>query len=246
MKDSRISSAREKFAKQIRTLDNLQLSDGIAAGTKKWEDFKWVLADSQFVTKTRDKSDEYMAQIADKRHCPPEIKDEHRLLIKSFMNYDHGDVEPKRLLDKIALYGSVSDCEAVNIKRGTLLQDAPSQEGNPVLAKMLKPLVSLRKNGIGEQLLTVVNSTAPNSRALPDGVRCARVFRYIGTSAPASFEQYTSVGNAKRGLFLSKFTEALPPDKVCYAWYIAVYENTKGDLLDLSESLRVEIFMSKG
>ena len=246
MADYRISPAREKFAKQIRTLDDLQLKAGIAPGTKKWEDFQWKLADSEFVTATRKSSDTFMAQIADKRHCPPEIKDEHRLLVKSFMNYDHGEVEPKRLLDKIAMYGSVSDCEAVNIKRGTLLEKAPAQDGNPVVAKMLKPLISLKKNIIGEQLLLVINPENSKSRALPEGMRCARVFRFIGTSAPSSFDQYTSIGNASRGLFLSKFTEALPPDKVCYAWYIAVYETTRGELLDLSEPLRVEIFMSKG
>jgi wyosine [tRNA(Phe)-imidazoG37] synthetase (radical SAM superfamily) len=151
------------------------------------------------------------------------------------------------LLDKIALYGSVSDCEKLNIKRGTVLAQAPTQDGEPVIAKMLKPMVAIKKNGVGEHLLLVTNSDAGSSRALPDGIRCARVFCYVGTEAPNNFKQYTSVGNAKRGLFLNKFTEALPAtDKTYYAWYIAVYEDTKGNLLDLSEPLRVEIFMSKG
>lgn len=247
MAESRISPLRSKFAGQIRVLDNLQLSDGSAPGTKKWEDFNWENADSLFVTQTRKKSDELMDIINSPRNCPPEVKDEMEIVIDTFMDFDHGKINPHRLLDKIALYGSVADCEKLNIKRGTVLAQAPTQDGEPVIKKMLKPMVGLKKNGVAEHLLKVVNADAGSSRALPAGIRCARVFCYIGTEAPGNFKQYTTVGNAKRGLFLNKFTEALPAsDKTYYAWYIAVYEDTKGNLLDLSEPLRVEIFMSKG
>jgi hypothetical protein len=44
MSDTRFSCNRTKFAAKMRVIDNLQLSDDSAPGTKKWEDFKWLIA----------------------------------------------------------------------------------------------------------------------------------------------------------------------------------------------------------
>jgi hypothetical protein len=109
MNDSRISRQRTKFGGQMRVLDDLQKSDGIAPDTKKWEDFKWNSDERDFVTYTRKKSDEYMDIINSQRHCPPEIKDKMDILIVNFMDYDHDKNTGHRLLDKIALHGTIED-----------------------------------------------------------------------------------------------------------------------------------------
>ena len=243
MSQYRFSSTPSKFVPQIIVLDDLQLSPGVS-NPSRFMDWYWTSDESVWITKCREDAEKLWLKMIDTRNCPPEIKDEMKLLIRGFMAYDHGNVDPHNLLDKIADFGTIQDCESVGVKRGTPLAKAPSQDVSGMLEAMLKPAIGLRRNDIGQHLLTVVNPETPDSKAVPKGIKCARVFRYIGTTAPTKLSQYESIGNAKRGLFLSKFEDLEPQTVKIYAWYIARYESTRGVMGDPCAPLRCEVFIA--
>src|SRR3569832_20612 len=102
---------------------------------------------------------------------------------------------------------------------------------------MTKAVLALRRSAPGEHELTVTNPDTPESVALPEGGAFAEVMRYINSSdkPPASIDDYKQVGVAKRGLFISHFTD-IPFDssKKYYAWYYVRYQSKTGELGDPS------------
>ncbi|MEI6853626.1 MAG: hypothetical protein WCL06_12315 [Bacteroidota bacterium] len=245
MATARFSYIPSKFVPQIDTLDNLQLTEGTPPNTKKYQDWHWTQDESEQVTEFRKQTDEFWALIGTKRNCPPGVKDDLNLLIVNFMNFDHGKIEPHHLLNKIADFGSVDDCRTVGIKAGTVLAKAPEQGSDtPVEEKIKTPVMYLRQNLPNQQLFAVRDPDAPDSRALPKGMRCARVFRFIGKDAPTSPTQYVGVGNAKRGLFLSKFDNLnLDSKEKLFSYHYACYETTRGELLLPGVVVVCEIFV---
>jgi len=245
MSDSRFSTSPAKFTIQINVLDKLQNSQGTPPNAKKYMDWNWTAEENAYVSLTMEKANSLFNIIRVKRSCPPETRDEMKVLIKDFMAFDHGRVAPHHLLDKIADFGTLLDCETVGVKRGTPMAKTPSHGGDPLATKMLVPMVSLRSSGPGQHRLTVVNPDTPESRALPGGIKSARVYRFIGTEPPAKLSQYESIGNAKRGLFLSQFADIEPPaeNKKLYAWYIARYETTRSVVGDPCSPVKAEILL---
>jgi hypothetical protein len=229
MADSRILRQRTKFAGQIRVLDNLQISEGVPPDTKKWENWHWIDAESAHVTEVRTKAEEYWNQMVDKKNCPPNTRDEMRILIHDFMAYDHGENEPHKLLNKIADFGTIQDCNTVGVKRGTPLAKSPNLSGSNVVVSKVSPVIDVRFNKIGRHLLTVRNPETPDSRALPPGIKFARMYCAIGTTKPANLNQYVPIGNAKRGLFENLFENIESSEDRLYAFYYGRYETTKGE-----------------
>jgi hypothetical protein len=225
-------------------VDELQLSAGTPPNAKKYMDWHWTLEESDHVTKVREKADEYFELMKDKKSCPTVVRDQMNILITDFMAFDHGKTDPHNLWNKIADFGSITDCESAGIRRGTPLAKAPTQDDEvPVVEQLLQPLIGIRINAIGKHLLSVVNSASPSSKALPKGIKFAKVFVYIGTEPPANLKQYYVIGIARRGMFLNKLNDIEPVEgKDLYAWYIVRYENTKGELGEPSNRLKAEIY----
>ncbi len=244
MPNTRLPYKPADFVARMDVVDDLQLSPGTPPNAKKYLDWGWKDAESQHVTEVRKKADEYFELMKDKKNCPTTVRDQMTILIADFMAYDHGKNEPHNLWNKIADFGSITDCESAGVKRGTPLAKAPTQDDEvPVAEQVYKALIGMRSNVIGSHLLSVVNSDSPSSRALPEGINAAVVFCYIGTEAPTNNEQYKKIGNAKRGLFLNKFTDLQPvEDKKLYAWYYVRYQNSKNDWGVLSNRLKAEIY----
>jgi hypothetical protein len=243
MSQYRLSYKPADFTSKLDVIDDLQLSDGTPPHTKKYMDWNWKDDESAHVTAVRKRADELFGIMKNKKSCPTEIRDEMTILIADFMAYDHGKTEPHNLLNKIADFGSIYDCETAGVKRGTPLAKTPTLGGDPVAEQMYRALVGMRLNTIGQHLLSVVNSDTPSNNALPKGIRYARVFCYIGTEPPPKMNQYEMIGNAKRGLFLHKFTDLqFMDDRKLFAWYYVRYENTKGVMGELSNRLKAEIF----
>lgn len=242
MSNSRLSYVPSRFVSQIIVLDDLQLMAGEPADTKKFENWHWTDAESAHVTAVRVKAEEFWNQMIDKKNCPPNTRDEMRILIDDFMAYDHGENEPHKLLNKIADFGSIQDCNTVGVKRGTPLAKSPAVSGGNILASKVRPTLAVRSNLIGSHLLTVRNPETPDSRALPEGIKCARIYRYIGTVTPTKFSQYESIGNAKSGLFESLLSDVQPTEDRLYAFYIGRYEDTRGELWEACEVLKLEIY----
>jgi hypothetical protein len=75
MSRTRISSKPATFVANLRTLDNLQLSDGTPPYAKKYQEWCWTDEESAEVTKFREKSGELFDIMLSKRTCTPEIKE---------------------------------------------------------------------------------------------------------------------------------------------------------------------------
>ena len=103
-----------------------------------------------------------------------------------------------------------------------------------VAVPTVQPAGSVRKINPHEHVLQIKNPETPNSNAKPVGVRATRVFRFVGTAAPANVSQYQLVGSATRHLFTSAFA---PEDVGKKAFYIFQYENTRGETGPLSDPL---------
>jgi hypothetical protein len=101
MPNSRMPTDIGPFVSQIKVLDNLQLSPGKPPNIKKYQDWFWTQEESTRVTKFRTDADAYYKQIISGRHCPPEVKDLMKILIREFMAYDHGKTDPHSYLIKL-------------------------------------------------------------------------------------------------------------------------------------------------
>jgi hypothetical protein len=245
MSHTRISSKPETFFYQLRILDNLQNSPGTPPHTKKYQDWFWTDEESAEVTKTREKAEELYTIIEAKSTCPPEIKVEMKLLIKGFMAYDHSKHNGHHLLDKIGLFGTITDWEMTGVRRGTSLAKTTAKRSDGISSSLTSPALSLRRIGMNEHLLSVRIPESPESRTTPDGIRSINIYCFIGTESPVNNHQYEYVGRSKRGLFYKYFSNIEPVEnKRIYAWYIARYESTRGVLSAASAPLKVEIFLS--
>jgi len=223
--------------------DDLQLTNNPtpppALNYLKWG---WTAVESAQWTTYRKQSDKLFQQLSDKKKSTGDIKDQMKLLIKTVKQYDHDKITGHKLLDKVALSGTSSDCETFRVKRGTSLAKSASKTSGDT--GTLIPVLTLKKNKEGEHQLTVKNPDKPKSAALPHGMKFAKVYRFIGTAAPKSIDDYKFIGNAKRGLIISKFAdEGLDPNIKLWAWYISRYESNKGMLGEASAAIKVGVLL---
>src|ERR1035437_9754536 len=123
----RVSSVASEFAAFMQRTDDLQLSPGRVAGTHKWQDWGWTAAQSAQWTAYRNQCDLLYPKYADPKHVNTDITDEMNLLIANVKKYDNDHLTGARLLDKVALSGTISDCETFNVKRGTALAGVSHQ-----------------------------------------------------------------------------------------------------------------------
>jgi hypothetical protein len=235
----------------MQTTDKLQLSINPSTGNPKWKDWGWTSAQSAQWTSYRNQSDTLFPQWADKNHNNTDTTDQMGLLIKAVKKYDNDPLTGFHLLDRVALSGTISDCETFHVKRGTALA-AVSHQGaatartiGGLVTGPEKPVLAVKKYDVGEHVIGVTNPDTPKSHALPAGIKFAKVYRFIGTAAPTALSQYQFVGNAKRGSVLSSFSDgdlaAFPAATTVYAWYIARYESNKGVLGDACGAIRAQI-----
>jgi hypothetical protein len=117
----RISSKPSEFAPYMQSTDKLQLSIDITTGNPKWKVWGWTSAQSAQWTSYRNQSDTLFPQWSDKNHNNTDITDQMNILIKAVKKYDNDPLTGVHLLDKVALGGTISDCETFHVKRGTAL-----------------------------------------------------------------------------------------------------------------------------
>ncbi len=251
----RIPNKASAFAVYMQNTDNLQLSAGIPATTKKWQNWGWTAAQSAQWTSFRTQSDALYPQYADENHNNTSITDQMNILIKSTKKYDNDVLVGFHLLDKVALGGTINDCETFRVKRNSPLAGVSHQGAATARsvggiavgtgASAGKPVLVIKKYDVGEHRISVTNPETPTSHALPDGIKFAKVYRYIGIAAPTGINQYMFVGNAKRGSVLSSFADAdlsaFAANVSVYAWYIARYESNKGILGDACGAIHAQI-----
>jgi hypothetical protein len=243
MSNTRFSSVPAEFVSQIDVLDNRQNSPGTPPNQKKYQDWHWTDAESAAVTQMREKADELFHKTKDKANCPRSVKVELKLLIKKFLDYDHGKNNPHYLLNKVASFGSVEDWAAARVKRGTSLAKVRRSAKETIKTQMLIPLLFLRDWDIQEHLLWACNPDNITNKELPQGTRAIMIFCHIGTEPPTKLSDYLHIGKTKRGLLLKTFFDLVPVENQrLFAWYIARYENNLGEYGMPSKPLRAEIF----
>ncbi len=232
MPTSRIPSEPSQFTTYMQATDDRQLlDDPDNPGHPLYEKYKWTNAESAQWTSYRNEAQTIFTQYDTEALVNKLTRDQMNDLIRQVNDYDHGIGSIHHLLDKVALYGNMTDWEIFRVKRSTSLSDdSPTRSaelGN------LVPVITLRSSSPGQHELTVNNPETPDIHALPDNVIFAEVYRYINEVAipPKSILDFAQIGVAKRGLFLSNFADrTFDRTRKYYAWYIARYQARDGEL----------------
>jgi hypothetical protein len=228
----RIPPQFEKLVPYLQLTDNYQLADDPDnPGQPRFEKWKWEDADSAQWTEFRTEADALFIDYDAENFVNKNVRDKIKVLVRNVQEYDHDRDTGHKLLDKVALYGNVDDCNTFRVKRGTVLADeTPTHSaglGNT------KPQLALRSSSPGEHEFAVTNPDTPESRALPPGVSFCDVHRciYDATKPPASIKDYELIGVPSRGIFLSKFEDqTFDRTKKYYASYIARYRGKSGEI----------------
>jgi hypothetical protein len=214
----------------IIALDDLQTSPGITPGTFKWQSWHWTQEESEFWTSLRNVVEPLRDPYVQKTTISGAQRDKVKLAIRSAREYSSFDVSGHRLLLKIAGFGDSHAWEIANVKFGTP-RAKKAHGGKSDSTAMKQPSLTIRENILHQQLLIVLDPDAPKSKKLPDGMKFAKIYRYVGKEPPANIHQYEFIGNSYRGRFVSHFSEmGLSGDEKIYAYYIARYESKKGEL----------------
>jgi hypothetical protein len=225
----RISKDPAKFDAYMNITDDLQKSDDPITSQKKYLGWGWKDAESTQWSAFRVESNLLYAAYIDPDKTGKSAIAKMKAHIKAVRKYDNNKTEGHHLLDKVALNGTLDDCFTFNVVRGTSLEADPVRhEDDP---SGLFPVITFKKHELGSHVLAVVSAETPDSKKLPDGMAFAKVYRYIGKTAPTKLSQYEFAGNAKRGEFTSEFPDLeIPEGEAWEAWYFGRYESKKGAL----------------
>jgi hypothetical protein len=240
----RISKDPQEFDDYMNLTDNLQKSDDPITSQKKYLGWGWKDAESTQWTAFRDQSNLLFAiyKDPDKTGNAARIKmNDH---IKTVRKYDNDKKVGHHLLDKVALNGTVDDCLTFNVVRGTTLEADPvHHDYDPT---QYVPIVSLKANKMGMHLIGVSCADTPDSRSLPVGMKYAKIYRYIGKTAPEKLTDFEFVGNAKYAEFTSDFGDLVIPEGEKWdAYYFARYESENGKLGNSGPSINAPIMLTK-
>ncbi|MHB8261675.1 MAG: hypothetical protein ACYDCN_16725 [Bacteroidia bacterium] len=194
----------------------------------------WTAVESAQYTAYTTEYNLIYAEVADKKGTSTDERIDEKLLNKAIHAYDNDPLIGHHLLDKIALNGTIADCQAFGVKRGTALavptHGAATQRtiGSSIVSPVKVESISLHKIAhLLIQLLVIV--AGQKGRAKPKGVKEIMVFMSItaiGATAPL-LSTYLYVGDVKRGLLTVPQDETNEGKK---AWFIARTKNTKGQL----------------
>jgi hypothetical protein len=242
---SRIPSEPNKFVAYMDATDDYQLSiDPDNAPNLRYQKFGWTLAESGQWTLFRQEADTLFIKYNDENFVNSTIRKQMMQLIETVNDYDHDKITGHHLLDKVAMTGNIEDCTKFRVIRGSVLQDDNPTEAPELGAR--KPLLSVRKNTTGEHELSVTNPDTPESKALPEGVAAARVYRAIAAADQPVPDKsvFAFAGPAKRGHFISRLDDlTLDPNKKYYAYYYGSYVSTtqqEGDTSEIVKAMIVE------
>jgi hypothetical protein len=239
----RISKDPQEFDDYMNLTDNLQKSDDPSTSQKKYLNWGWKDAESTQWTAFREQSNLLYAiyNDPDKTGHSARVKmNEH---IATVRKYDNDKKEGHHLLDKVALNGTLDDCFTFNVVRGTALEADPvhhDYDPTPYI-----PVLSFKKYNLGSHLIGVSCADTPDSRSLPEGMKYAKIYRYMGKTAPAKLTDFEFAGNAKYGEFTSDFGDLVIPEGEKWdAYYFARYESENGKLGNPSQVVNAPIMVA--
>ena len=231
---TRISRSPKVFAPYMDRTDTYQLAivpdtrPGAAAGATvaQYVLWNWTAAESAAWTGFRNRSDIQYPLYSDTVHCTKAIRRAMKQVITDTHTYDHNSKSPAlshKLLDKIAMFGTVADCEMFNIKDGTVLgSTVMTRSKNP--AAITYSIIVLHNINLAHVLQFTRTQEGVKSHARGKGIKEIQVWRFIGTAEPADLTGFQYIGDVVRGKFLSTFNATTDKKKI--AWYYVVAKNT--------------------
>jgi hypothetical protein len=225
----RIPKNSAEFDDYMNRTDDLQKSDDPATSQKKYLTFGWKDQESAQWNTFRLQSNLLFAAYNDPDKTGKSAVAKMQEHIKTVRKYDNDKLEGHHLLDKVALGGTVDDCLTFNVVRGTALEATPVRHADDPSG--LTPVLMFKKYELGSHVLGVSCADTPGSKKLPEGMAFAKIYRFIGKTAPTKLSQYEFAGNAQRGEFTSEFPDLeIPEGESWEAWYFGRYESKKGAL----------------
>jgi hypothetical protein len=241
-KTSRISKKIAEFVLQMQVTDDLQLSILTPPSTKRFTLWGWSADESAAWTAFRTEAEVLYQIYGDPDKVTSAIRNKLKTLIINVNKYDHDPTLGHKLLDRVALLGTVDDCKSFNIKRSTSLAKVPIHgSGDPLT---LTPRVGLKEVKKGMHVIDVDEPTMPGVKGKPKGVLAILIFCYIGQQAPTSNKQYSLVGAAIRGRFIYKINDVEVQGSVrLYAFYCARYLTTTGILGEFGNEIAADVMV---
>jgi hypothetical protein len=239
----RIPVEPAEFNTYMKATDNRQLlDDPDNAGHPLYEKYTWTEEESDQWTAYRNEAETLFLLYNTEATYTTVVRDSLVTLIRNVNEFDHDRDTGHHLLDKVALYGNITDWEIYRVKRLTALADETVTESPDLGTK--KPLLTLRSSSPGVHEFAVTNPDTPKSKALPAGVAFTDVYRciYNAEKPPTTLGEYTLIGVPTRGIFLSKFEDqTFDRTKKYYASYMARYRGKSGEIGLFSNELIVLI-----
>ncbi|HEX7415399.1 MAG TPA: hypothetical protein VF411_15255 [Bacteroidia bacterium] len=235
---TRISRSPKIFSPYMDRTDTYQLAivpdtrPGAPPGATvaRYVLWNWTAAESAVWTGFRTRNDVQYPLYSDKMHSTTAIRRAMKQVITDTHLYDHNSKQPAlshKLLDKIAMFGTVEDCLMFGVKAGTVLSStANTRSANP--AAITYSVVVLHNINLAHILQFTRTQAGVKSHARGKGIKEIQVWRFIGTAEPADLTGFKYVGNVVRGKFISNFDAATDKKKI--AWYYVVAKNTHEQL----------------
>ena len=161
--------------------------------------------------------------------------------IQSLRDYSGYSVNGHRLLLKVAAHGDNNAWTVANIKYGTPLAKKASK-GKSDSNGLHQPIVTIVKNILGEMELMVASSETPKKTKMPEGMKFAKIYRFIGATTSKDHNDFDFYGNANRGKLLVNYKGVnLTGNTKLYACYFGRYESIKGELGEAGPIVYAEI-----
>ncbi|HEX7413044.1 MAG TPA: hypothetical protein VF411_03280 [Bacteroidia bacterium] len=239
---SRIPTIAAEIAAYMDKTDNYQLAlapiqpPAPAPALYNWQRWHWTSQESADYHAFRLAYDANYALHSDKQHVDTEVRDEALVISRNIHSYDNDKDTGHHLLDKVALFGTLTDCETFNVKKGTALATSGAATTRTAPAKV--ETVSVKEN---KHLLTrlLVVIAGQKGKGKPKGIKEIMMFKAttaLKATAPA-LSAYEYVGDVKRGYINVTHTEA-DLDK---AWFVARLKDNKGAIGQPSAAVGVNI-----
>jgi len=240
--ETRISTVPAAFNSYMLRTNTLQRTVITPPNILKYTTLGWTSDESDDWNDFTERSVIAFAIYDDPDKTGPGPRKIMKALIAEVRKYDNDSESGHHLLDLVAVHGTLDDCIAFNVKKGTVLAVSTTHRSNIPEKKM--PKISLKSNEQSQQVIICVNPETPKSKKLPEGVLAAMMYRFVGTTKPDKLSEYAYIGISKRGEIVSKIEDpGLESDTKIYAWYYSRYLYKDGSLSEASSILKVEVLL---
>jgi len=165
-----------------------------------------------------------------------------KALIKEVRRYDNDPEHGHLLLDLVVAHGTLDDCIAFNVKKGTVLAESTTHRSNVPVKKV--PKIGVKSKSEGQQVITCVDPDTPTTKKLPSGAVFAFIYCFVGATKPTNLKQYDYIGIARRGEKVNKIVDPMiVGDPKLYAWYYSCYVFKDGTFSEPSSIIRVPVLL---